>query len=116
MKVIVAGSRTVMDYLLVEDAMARSGFDVTEVFSGGAKGVDQLGYQWARQHGVVVRWFEAWWDVHGKAAGPLRNEEMAREADALVAVWDGESKGTQDMIRRAEAHGLPVKVYLAVGD
>lgn len=115
MKVIIAGSRGVTDYKAVERAMKRSGFDVTEVFNGGADGVDALGARWARERRIVVRLFIAWWNVHGKAAGPMRNEEMAKEADALVAVWDGESRGTMDMIRRAEAHKLPMKVYVWQG-
>lgn len=114
MKVIIAGSRGVTDYAAVCSAMSRCGFRPTEVFSGGADGADALGERWAKENGIVVRLFFAWWHKHGRAAGPMRNEEMAGEADALVAVWDGESTGTADMIRRAEAHGLPVKVYITV--
>lgn len=56
--------------------------------------------------------FRADWDKHGKAAGPIRNQEMLDngKADALVAFWDGKSPGTKDMIRRAKRKGIKVKV------
>ena len=44
-------------------------------------------------------------------AGKIRNQAMADAADALVALWDGNSGGTADMIRRARAAGLKVFVY-----
>lgn len=54
--------------------------------------------------------FPADWDRYGKAAGYLRNTEMAKNADALVAFWDGMSLGTRHMIETAKAHGLKVRV------
>lgn len=51
------------------------------------------------------------WDQHGLAAGPIRNEEMAKlGATICFAFWDGKSKGTLDMIRRCVAHGIPVHI------
>lgn len=51
------------------------------------------------------------WDTHGKAAGPIRNEEMAKAgADLCIAIWDGKSRGTLDMIKRATQHGIPVRI------
>lgn len=112
MRVIVAGSRTVTDPHEVEQAIAASGFTVTEVVSGTARGVDVLGEAWAAARGVPVRRFPADWDRHGRAAGPIRNEAMAAYGEGLVAVWDGASRGTADMITRAQAHGLAVYVWL----
>ncbi|HLI50195.1 MAG TPA: DUF2493 domain-containing protein [Thermomicrobiaceae bacterium] len=110
-RVIVAGSRGITDLNLVERAIQRSGLTVDEVVSGGARGVDQLGEQWARQHGLPVRRFPADWVRHGKAAGYRRNEEMAAYATHLVAIWDGMSRGTKHMIQTAKRRGLPVHVY-----
>ena len=110
MKVIVAGCRWITALPFVDRAIRESGFHVTEVVSGGADGVDHLGEVWAGTHEVPLRRFPAKWSEHGKKAGPMRNEEMARYADALVAVWDGQSRGTADMIRRATSHGLKVHV------
>ncbi len=104
MRVIIAGSRTITDYRTVEEAIERSGFHVTEVVSGAAHGVDQLGEVWAARHGVPVRRFPADWERFGRAAGPRRNQAMvthatmAPEGGALIAVWDGLSRGTQNTI------------------
>jgi len=114
MKVIIAGSRTIEDYDRVAEAMAASGYDPTEVVSGGARGVDELGEKWARRHDLPVTQMPADWEEHGKAAGPKRNARMADYADALVAVWDGRSPGTRDMLRKAHARDLPI--YLARTD
>lgn len=98
MKVIIAGSRQVEDYKLVAEAMKRCGFKVTEVVSGCATGVDRMGEVWARANNVPVKEMPANWFNHGKAAGPIRNREMADYADAAVIIWDGKSRGTRNMI------------------
>ena len=111
MKVIIAGSRTIKDYSLVCEAITESGFEIDLVVSGHAKGVDQLGERWAKEHGVPVEQHPAQWNAHGIAAGPIRNEAMAQAADALVAIMPEEgTKGTKDMIRRAKKHGLKVHI------
>lgn len=110
MRVIVAGSRTITDASLVERVIAESGFDVTEVVSGGAQGADALGEQWATRRGIPVRRFPADWRTHGKAAGPARNAEMVAYADALVAVRENASPGTTNVIALAMGKRLPVYV------
>lgn len=111
MKTIIAGGRYITDYQLVIDAVRLSGFVITEVVSGGASGVDALGEKWAIEHSVPVKKFPANWEKFGKKAGPLRNEQMADCADALIAVWDGLSRGTLNMIENADRRGLKVYVY-----
>lgn len=109
MKVIIAGSRTIKDARLVEDAIRRSGFRITEVVSGKEpNGVDKLGEDWADINGIPVKPFPADWDNLGNAAGPIRNGKMAKYADALVCVWDGVSRGSRSMIRLARKAGLKV--------
>lgn len=108
MKVIVAGTRTFDDYTLVEKAIEVQGWEISEVVCGGARGVDTLGAQWAGNHGIPVKHFPADWDTHGKSAGPIRNEQMAKYADALVLVWDGESKESANMKKNAEKYNLPI--------
>ncbi len=112
MKVIVAGSRTITDPQVIAAAINHSGFRITEVVSGCARGVDQLGEAWARSQHIPVKQFPANWDQHGKRAGYLRNEQMSRYADALVAIWDGISSGTKHMIDSARERGLKVYVHL----
>jgi hypothetical protein len=111
MKVIIAGSRTITDYLTVCDAITKSGFQITEVVSGGCKGVDSLGEFWAREHKVPVKQFPADWDMYGKAAGPKRNQQMANYGEALIAVWAGQSRGTLDMIAKAKTKELKVYIH-----
>jgi hypothetical protein len=110
-RTIIAGSRTIEQAALVEDAIAASGFRITEVVSGCAPGADTFGEAWAKKRMIPIRRFPADWRKHGNRAGPIRNEEMARYADQLIAVWDGVSHGTADMIERARSHGLTVFVH-----
>jgi len=112
MKVIIAGGRDFTNYALVETAVKVSGFEITQVVSGKAKGVDTLGEVWALANNIPVEAFPADWDQHGRAAGPIRNREMAEYADALIAIWDGESKGTANMIQQARNKQLDVFIYL----
>jgi YspA, cpYpsA-related SLOG family len=111
MRVIVAGSRTITDMIAVEEAMELSGFEVTSVVSGTASGVDKLGERWAKNHGVPISQYPANWNLYGKSAGYKRNVEMALNADSLVAVWDGVSKGTRHMIDIAKSKNLRIYVH-----
>jgi len=100
----IVGSRSFDDERLARallDVLLRH-FPIDLVVSGGAKGADQIGEAWARSHGIPVRIYKPDWDRHGKAAGFLRNGEIAADADVLMAFWDGASRGTADTIRKAE--------------
>jgi len=110
MKTIIAGMRDFHDYPFVEKHLDMLRHEITEVVSGCATGVDALGERWARTNGISIRRFPADWSGQGKAAGPIRNREMADYADALVAFWDGKSKGTKNMIETANRNNL--KVYI----
>lgn len=107
---VVAGSRSISDYDVVHKAIIDSPFWPMyhgTIISGDAAGVDKQVNQFASElwdggdFDIDFEEYEANWDTHGKAAGPIRNEEMAKEADALIAVWDGESNGTRNMIEKA---------------
>lgn len=111
MKAIIAGSRTIADYAEVERAVEASGINVTVVVSGGARGVDKMGERWAKEHRADVALFIPDWNRIGKKAALVRNGEMADYADALIAVWDGESRGTWHMIKVAKEKGLVVYVH-----
>lgn len=97
MKVIVAGGRDVTDLLVVSLAIQDSCFQITELVSGGAKGVDDLGELWARTYQVPIRRFPADWNTHGRAAGPIRNKQMAEYADALILIPTG-GPGSRSML------------------
>ena len=69
-----------------------------------AQGADTWGEQWAKDHGVPVEYYPARWQTFGKRAGILRNEMMVNRADAVLAVWDGKSRGTAHTISMAQAY------------
>ena len=112
MKVIIAGSRKVEDYKLVAEAMKRCNFKVTEVVSGCATGVDRMGETWARANNLPIKEMPANWYQHGKAAGPIRNREMAEYADAAVVIWDGKSRGTRNMINEMIRKNKPYYIVM----
>jgi hypothetical protein len=111
MKVIIAGSRGINDRKIVEQAINDSSFIITEVVCGMSYGVDAVGRQWAEDNEIPVARFYAHWNEHGKAAGPMRNRKMAEYADALIAIWDGRSRGTKVMIEEANKKKLLVHVH-----
>ena len=98
MKVIIAGSRTFSNYNLLEAEIDNLRLDITEIICGEAKGADSLGKMYAIRHNIPVKSFPAKWDLYGKRAGMIRNQEMGDYADYLIAFWDGQSKGTKHMI------------------
>lgn len=111
MRVVIAGSRSITDYSEVKQAILLSGFVITEVISGDARGVDKLGAAWAKQNKIPVQLMPADWERYGRAAGFRRNRQMAHAGDALIAVWDGSSRGTADMIRQMEKLKKPFYVH-----
>lgn len=111
MKTIIAGSREVDKYSILIKAVRVSGFDIGGVVSGGAKGVDLLGERYAKQYKLPLYIFKADWNKYGKGAGYIRNIDMAKNAEALLAIWDGESRGTKHMIEEGKRQGLLVHVY-----
>jgi hypothetical protein len=114
MRTIIAGSRDLTNPSLIDEAVNQANFLITEVISGAARGVDTNGERWARLNNIPVRRFPAEWAKHGKKAGYLRNEEMAANADALIAIWDGKSRGTKHMIDIATRLGLKVHIFRPV--
>ena len=113
MKVIIAGSRNFNDYnLLVEkcNSILTNISDNIEIVSGTAIGADQLGERYGKEKGYNIKQFPANWDEFGKKAGYIRNEQMAMYADALIAFWDGESKGTKHMIDLGKKRGLKIRI------
>lgn len=116
MKTIVAGSRSITSYPAVALAILRSNFKITEVVSGRARGVDRLGEQWARCNSVPCKSFPADWGTLGVQAGQVRNIAMAEYADALVAIWDGHSKGTMHMLETARRKRLHLYIHLVTKD
>lgn len=111
-KVIIAGGRDFNDNeLLYEkcDYLLSKQTEI-EIVSGVANGADKLGEIYANDNEYPIKQFPANWDKYGKSAGYKRNEEMAMYADALIAFWDGKSKGTKHMIELAKKHNLKISI------
>jgi hypothetical protein len=100
MKVVIAGGRDFTNSDAFHDWMGLvpAWLYITEVVSGGAVGVDALGEQYAGRYNLPLTVFPADWEKHKRAAGPIRNAQMAEYGDALIAFWDGKSRGTKNMI------------------
>ena len=117
-RIIIAGSRNFNDYRRVADTLDKLGIHLIndiEIVSGNAPGVDTLGEKYAKAYGYPLKIFSANWNEYGKAAGPIRNEQMAKYAAAadrgiLIAFPTDESRGTRNMIKLAKEYGLEVYV------
>ena len=112
-RVIIAGSRDFNNYQLLKEKCDFLLANIKEeiiIVSGTARGADKLGEQYAKEKGYKIDSHPANWDLHGKSAGYIRNEEMAKCSDALIAFWDSVSKGTKHMIDLANKHNLKVCV------
>ena len=117
MKLIIAGSRNFTDYQKLKtecDQFLQEHKNIEIVSGGYYKGADKLGIQYANEKGFDLIKFSAEWNKFGKAAGPKRNKEMARYADALIAFWDGKTKGTKSMINLAKKEALIIKIIFYV--
>lgn len=112
MRTIIAGSRTITDISAVYEAVEKCGWIPTVIVSGHAPGVDRLGEKWAEIEIVQLEVYPANWARFGRGAGKIRNAEMALKAEALIAIWDGYSKGTGHMIDCARANNLKIYVEM----
>lgn len=121
MILVIAGSRGYHrdEYLpKLDEAIRLSGFKPTLILHGGnMDSVDRLAKVWARQRELAFEAVEAEWaemerlGIPRKAAGPIRNDKLLARGDALCALWDGESPGTHDIIRKFRKAQKPGFVY-----
>lgn len=125
MKVIIAGSRGINNISFVKISVKESGFDITEIVSGTARGIDLLGEEFAKNNKINIKRFPADWhdltfpdaviktNPYGKydaKAGHRRNQKMADYADALICIIKNNSSGSMDMVRRMKKLGKPVYI------
>jgi len=114
-KVIIAGSRGFSNYKLLREQCnkflreKRKANNII-IVSGHARGADALGEKYAQDEGFALEIYPAQWKKLGKQAGYRRNEQMAEVADALIAFWDGSSRGTKHMIDIMNEKNLLVRV------
>ena len=104
MRVAVVGSRG----LTVPDLEKYLPDGVSEIVSGGARGVDTSAAVWARAHGVPLTEFLPEYDKYGRRAPLLRNITIIDYSDLVLAFWDGRSRGTAFVIEKCRERGVPV--------
>jgi len=128
MKLIIAGSRHLkihsnfIQYLIEMNKIT----NISMLYTGGARGVDRAGEEWAQNiiaHNtqmssymgplnnnvsIEIKHFDPNWEKFGRAAGPMRNKNMAETADALLLIWDGESRGSMDMKEHMKRLDKPI--------
>ena len=108
MKVAVIGSRGIKldnlgDYL--PD-------DLTEIVSGGAKGVDTTAREYATENGIKLTEFLPEYSRYKRGAPLKRNIQIAEYADKVLAFWDGKSRGTKYVIDYCTEHNIPIEIMI----
>ena len=115
MRIIIAGSREYNNYEEAAKLIDKFIKDVNSsnvvIVSGGAKGADKIGEEYAARNDLDCVVYKANWGKYGKQAGIIRNGEMAKNADCLLAFWEGESRGTYNMVNTAKKRKLKVRVF-----
>lgn len=111
MIVLVCGGRNYADRIHLWDVL--EAFEtlfgpIAQLIHGGARGADRLAGEWATLRHIPVRQFPAQWDKNGRAAGPLRNQQMLDEGKPDIVVAFPGGAGTADMVRRAHAADIKV--------
>ena len=106
MKLLIVGSRGVRDFDLTEYVPE----ETTLIISGGARGMDRIAETYADQHGIEKIIIKPQYERYGRGAPIKRNECMVEMADAVLAVWDGVSRGTLYTIEYAKQQGKSVRV------
>lgn len=114
--IIIAGSRDFKDYNLLErvtdNFIEDNNISSPEIVSGAARGADTLGEQYAKNKKIPLVKFPADWNRFKKSAGFKRNLLMAYYSHSAIIFWDGESKGTKNMIDLAEIYNLNTKIEI----
>ena len=126
-KIIIAGTRTFSDYTslcniiytILNKYVYNKGYNKEQIIivCGKAQGADTLGEKYAKENSIDIKYFPADWDTYGKSAGYIRNKQMAEYASsekgygALIAFWDGKSKGTKLMIDLAKQYHLKTFIF-----
>ncbi len=115
MKIVIGGCRNFEDYAVFCDFVSaclenEAKQHAITILSGHCAGVDQMAERYAKEHGLDLEIFPADWAKYGRAAGPMRNREMVKQADGVIAFWDGKSKGTASLLGYADK--LNKQIYL----
>ena len=108
MKIAIIGSRN-LGVIDLENFLPE---DITEIVSGGARGVDTCAREYALAHGIKLTEFLPNYNRYGRGAPLKRNLEIIAYADLVLAFWDGKSRGTKYVIDNCKKQSVPIRVFL----
>lgn len=116
-RIIIAGSRTCLEqdndlFLKITRILSNLNFKNIEIVSGMAIGADTLGLNYAKTMSLPVKQFPPDWNQFGKSAGIIRNKLMAEYSTHLILIWNGKSKGSQNMKQNTIEKGLKIREIL----
>jgi len=113
MILLICGSRNWTNKEIIKSEVLKIP-NITKIIHGGCKGADILGSVVAHELNIPIQIFNADWNLHGKSAGPKRNQKMLDEGkpDFVLAFHENinESKGTKDMINRVIKSKIDYKI------
>lgn len=112
MKVAIIGSRSFTDYERLEKRLSSINVVIDVIVSGGAKGADSLAVDYAKSHGIELVEFLPEYNKYGRAATIVRNRQIVDASDAVIAFWDGTSKGTKNSLDYARKKNKQVVIEL----
>ena len=112
-KLAIVGSRTfnnIREFLEIMNII-KSKYNITTIISGGARGADTFGSDYADRNKIQKIIFKAEWDKYGKSAGFRRNKDIIKNCDVCIAFWDGQSHGTKHDIDLCKEYNKKCFIY-----
>lgn len=110
MKVLITGDKIIVKYDIIKDIIDNSKINISELVSDGIKGICTLAENYAVQKNINIKRMKPNYS-HGISCIEINRMKMLDYSDAIIAIWDGESKGTKDMIEYATKKGLSLHIY-----
>ena len=113
MNIAIIGSRKFSNYSFMKNSILNivKIEDIDYVVSGGAKGADTLGELFAKEYNLKTMIFKPEWNRYGKAAGMIRNSDIVKNADIIIAFPIGASKGTYDSISKGKKLNKTIYIF-----
>ena len=108
MKIAIIGSRD----LAVDDIKKYLPENITEIVSGGARGIDSCARKYALEAGIQLTEFLPEYSRYGKGAPLKRNLQIIEYADEVIAFWDGTSRGTKHVIDSCRKQNIKTTVFI----
>ena len=108
MRVAIIGSRN----LRIENIEKYIPDECGEIVTGGARGIDTCAAEYARSKGIKLTEFLPDYRRYGRGAPIIRNREIIEYAQRVVVIWDGRSRGSDNVIKECTKRGVDVRVFL----